>query len=176
MQTPCARGPTRHHTPHPQHRMAACTLQGSHWSWLWCGWEVRPWHGRSGRGDRELLEGGRKWEPIAEFHPHITSNPAALPWWCQKSSAPLEKQPLTFVERRFSGLVGDVRLSPSLQQGEQTVQVAPAGGQVESRLLVEGALVDCAGVRCEETANPKSLWHVVHKCLQHHHLSRPWEF
>ena len=121
-------------------------------------------------GDRGLLEGGRKWELIAEFQPRIISNPAALPWWCQKSSASLEKQPLTFVERRFSGLVGDVGLSPSLQQGEQAVQVAPAGGQVESRLLIEGALVDCAGVCCEETASPKSLRHVVHKYVQHHHL------
>lgn len=30
----------------------------------------------------------------------------------------LEALDLTFVEGSFSGLVGDVRLSPSLQQGE----------------------------------------------------------
>lgn len=174
MQTPCAKGPTRHHT-HPPLSTAlqpapcrAATNPDSDVDEKWgCGMA----------GQAEETESyWRKWEPIAEFQPHITSDPAVLPWWCQKSSAPLEKQPLTFVERRFSGLVGDVRLSPSLQQGEQTVQVAPAGGQVESRLLIEGALVDCAGVRCEETARPKSLWHVVHEYLQHHHLSKSWEF
>lgn len=83
----------------------------------------------------------------------------------------LEKQLLTFVKRRFSGLVGDVGLSPSLQQGEQAVQVAPAGGQVESCLLIEGALVNGAGVRCEGMVSPESLWHVMNKDLQHHHPS-----
>lgn len=127
-------------------------------------------------GDRGLLEGGRKWELIAEFQPYITRYSAALPWWCQKSSESLEKQPLTFVEWRFSGLVGDVRLGPSLQQGKQAVQVAPAGGQVKSCLLIEGALIDCAGVCCGETASPKSLWHVIQKYLQHHHFSKSLEF
>lgn len=70
----------------------------------------------------------------------------------------LEALDLTFVEGSFSGLVGDVRLSPSLQQGEQAVQVAPAGGQEESCLLIEGALVDCARVCCEEIISPKTLW------------------
>lgn len=83
--------------------------------------------------------------------------------------APLQKQLLTFVERCFPGLVGDVGLSPSLQQGEQAVQVAPAGGQVQSCLLVEGALVDGAWVRWEGMENPKSLWQGVHKYLHHHH-------
>lgn len=78
---------------------------------------------------------------------------------------------LTFVEWSFSGLVGDVGLGPSLQQGEQAVQVAPAGSQVESCLLVESALVNGARVRCEETKSPKSPWQVVHKYLQHCHPS-----
>lgn len=117
-------------------------------------WQVR--HRREKGRDREVENG-----LIAEFQPHITSNATALPRCCQKSSASLETQLLTFVKRRFSGLVGDVGLGPSLQQGEQAVQVAPAGGQVESCLLVERALVDCAGVCCEERASPESLRHVV---------------
>lgn len=120
-------------------------------------------------GDRGLPRASRNQELITDSQHLITSDPAVLPQWRQKSSASLQKHLLTFVERRFSGLVGDVGLSPSLQQGEQAVQVAPAGGQVESCLLVEGALVDGAWVRCEGMGSPESLWQVVHKHLQHHH-------
>lgn len=49
---------------------------------------------------------------------------------------------LTFVEWCLSGLVGDVGLGPSLEQGLETVQVSPACGQVKGRFLLQGALVD----------------------------------
>lgn len=88
--------------------------------------------------------------------------------------APVWEQLLTFVERRFSGLVGDVGLSPSLQQGEQAVQVAPAGGQVQSCLLIEGALVDGAWVRWGGTGSPESLWHVVQRIYSTTTLLHPW--
>lgn len=73
----------------------------------------------------------------------------------------LEALDLTFVEGSFSGLVRDVRLSPSLQQGKQAVQVAPASGQEESCLLIEGALVNCARICCEEIVSPKTLCYRV---------------
>lgn len=51
---------------------------------------------------------------------------------------------LTFVEWCLSGLVGDVGLSPSLEQGLEAVQVSPACRQVKGRFLLQGALVnDC---------------------------------
>lgn len=49
---------------------------------------------------------------------------------------------LTFVERCLSGLVGNVRLGPSLEQRLEAVQVSPARGQVKGRFLLQGALVD----------------------------------
>lgn len=49
---------------------------------------------------------------------------------------------LTFVEWCLSGLIGDVRLGPSLEQGLEAVQVSPARRQVKGRFLLQGALVD----------------------------------
>lgn len=49
---------------------------------------------------------------------------------------------LTFVERGLSGLVGDVRLGPSLEEELEAVQVSPASCQVKGRFLLQGALVD----------------------------------
>lgn len=69
----------------------------------------------------------------------------ALPIACLLSRAfPGEAHPggLTFVERCLSGLVGNVRLSPSLEQRLEAVQVSPARGQVKGRFLLQGALVD----------------------------------
>lgn len=51
-------------------------------------------------------------------------------------------QGLTFVEWCFSGLVGNVGLGPHLEQEPEAVQVSPARCQVESCLLLQGALVD----------------------------------
>lgn len=55
---------------------------------------------------------------------------------------------LTFVEWCLSRLVGDVRLSPSLEQGLEAVQVSPACRQVKGCFLLQGALVDGCRVCC----------------------------
>lgn len=55
---------------------------------------------------------------------------------------------LTFVEWCLSRLVGDVRFSPSLEQGLEAVQVSPACRQVKGCLLLQGALVDGCWIRC----------------------------
>lgn len=73
---------------------------------------------------------------------HFASNSPDCPasFW----TLPGEAHPrgLTFVERCLTGLVGDVRLGPSLEQGLEAVQVSSACRQVKGRFLLQGALVN----------------------------------
>ena len=101
----------------------------------WVAWpvDIRPSQETPGWGEgglgRELCTSGAMF-PIV----HLPSGPFPREAHCGGG--------LTFVERGLSGLVGDVRLGTSLEEGLEAVQVSPARRQVKGRFLLQGALVD----------------------------------